>query len=450
MCDTIVAVPGSTAQALMLFGKNSDRQRNEAQVVEHVRGCVHAAGTQSICTYITIPQVRRTNSVLICRPFWMWGAEMGANDQGVVIGNEALIARRPVRRESSLTGMDLLRLALERASTAAEAVDVITALLGQYGQGGNCGHLTPSYYNNGFLIADAEQAFVVETVDREWLVERVHGVRAISNRYSVGTEAQRVSAGLHTLLRSSGWSTDIAPNYADVLADPAREHIGSARERSVCSTSLLRSRAGHLGVSDFMSILRDHGLGQHYHPEWRDECVVRQTVCMHAGADDRPGQTVGSMVSEVHRKGEVHWLTGTAAPCMSIFKPVFIDQPIPWHGPHPIDRFDPRTLWWQHEQIHRAALVADIAGFLTDIRDERNSVEADFQALVIEVLDGGNAEDRSRAMAECWSKAIEIESSWFSRINRKPFAGDGSYTSEWIRMNRLAGLDMHLQQAQIG
>jgi len=31
------------------------------------------------------------------------------------------------------------------------------------------------------------------------------------------------------------------------------------------------------------------------------------------------------MVSEIHRGAAVHWVTGTAAACLSIFKPVFMD-----------------------------------------------------------------------------------------------------------------------------
>lgn len=441
MCDTILATPTCSDEGFMLFGKNSDRQRNEAQAVEYFAGAEHGPGATLKCTYIEIPQVRRTHTVLLCRPFWIWGAEMGANDHGVVVGNEGLYARSPPPEAAALIGMDLLRLALERASTAAQAVDVVTTLLERHGQGGNCGHTTPSYYNNGFMIADAREAFVLETVGREWLVERVQGVRAISNRYSIDRMPLRVSAGLPALVRDSGWSDESEPRYADAITDPNKEHIGNAGARSACSTSLLNSLDRQVSVRDMMSILRDHGSGHQFHPQWRAECAVRRTLCMHAGTADRPGQTVGSMVSELRGNGAVHWVTGTAAPCMAVFKPVLMNAALPGHGPLPNDRFDLRTLWWRHERLHRAALSGDFAGFLDAIRPERDALEADSRSRVRSVMGGGTAAECSRVVGECWKAAMELEDQWLERVDHIVPAVDSSYATGWEQMNRLAGME---------
>lgn len=61
------------------------------------------------CTYIQIPQVEQTHAVILSKPAWMWGAEMGANDQGVCIGNEAVWTREQVVPGEALLGMDLVR-----------------------------------------------------------------------------------------------------------------------------------------------------------------------------------------------------------------------------------------------------------------------------------------------------------------------------------------------------
>lgn len=52
-----------------------------------------------------------TQAVILSKPAWMWGAEMGANASGVVIGNEAVWTRLngPSDCNEKLLGMDLVR-----------------------------------------------------------------------------------------------------------------------------------------------------------------------------------------------------------------------------------------------------------------------------------------------------------------------------------------------------
>ena len=63
------------------------------------------------CTYIKVEQVGCTHPVVLSKPCWMWGAEMGANDRGVCIGNEAVSTKLESEqdREKKLLGMDLVR-----------------------------------------------------------------------------------------------------------------------------------------------------------------------------------------------------------------------------------------------------------------------------------------------------------------------------------------------------
>ena len=64
------------------------------------------------CTYISIPQVETTHGVVLSKPAWIWGAEIGANEHGVAIGNEAVwnrLSDPDYDAVPRLLGMDLLR-----------------------------------------------------------------------------------------------------------------------------------------------------------------------------------------------------------------------------------------------------------------------------------------------------------------------------------------------------
>ena len=168
-------------------------------------------GSEVKCTYVSIPQAASTHAVVLSRPRWLWGCEMGANELGVVGGNEAVgsALADELGSEPRLLGMDLLRLALERGSTAKEAVDVCCSLLEAHGQGGGCEEFDKSWtYENGFLFADGKEAYVVETAGvHHWAVERIEKgcYRNISNGLSIRTAYTSLSEGIKGLCQANGW-----------------------------------------------------------------------------------------------------------------------------------------------------------------------------------------------------------------------------------------------------
>ncbi len=440
MCDTIFADDTSTATGHCLFGKNSDRQRNEAQAVELCDAQAHPPGSTLNCTYISVPQVEHTFAALICRPFWMWGAEMGLNEHGVVIGNEGLYSSVAQPVDAALTGMDLLRLGLERSRTAEEAVRTITSLLAEHGQGGNCGHLAEAYYHNGYLIADAKEAYVLETVAREWVCERVRGVRAISNQYSIGSDFEELSPGMHAVLEGQGWDGISKPNVAKFLADPKLVHVGSAAGRKARATHLLEARLGDLSLTDVFAVLRDHDpTGALRHP-WNPRDSLPYSLCIHAGGSDRISQTTCSLAVDLKPGQPVAWVTGTAAPCISVFKPVMIGTPLPSRGAKLTDHFDAGTLWWSHEQLHRRALSSGLERFLSEISDERDTLEREFQAIAESARDGGLEKELEQVIAMCWGRATSAETRWLQRLASDRLLCSSDYDTEWRLMNARAAI----------
>lgn len=431
MCDTMVA---ATA-AGMLFAKNSDRERNEAQYLEYLPARRYGAGATLRCTYIAIPQAARTHAVLLSRPCWIWGAEMGANEHGVVIGNEAVHPRATPQRRPALLGMDLLRLGLERSASAAEAVAVITGLLEAHGQGGSAGHLLRRWYDNSFLIADASESFVLETMGRHWAVEKAGARRAISNTYTIATP-DRMSDGLAAFAQAQGWwSGRDRFDFAASVTNPDNPGLAGAIARCGRSTGRLAAVASP-DVGDMMSALRDHGGADEagFHPQ----DLRGPTVCMHAGDGARRGQSVGSLVSDLRADGALHWVTGTSAPCTSLFKPVFLDAGLPEQGPTPGDQHDPATLWWRHEQLHRALLLGDHAAAMAEIAPERDAMEAEFRTQM-EAVRAAPLATRKAVVQACWDSAEQVEARWLAIAARHAATPRRGYAKAWGRLNALAG-----------
>jgi dipeptidase len=432
MCDTLAVLAANTARGAALFAKNSDRERNEAQFLQMIPRAEHPADAALQATYIAIPQARSTHACLLSRPFWTWGAEMGANEYGVVVGNEALHATIPAQRRRALIGMDLVRLGLERGASAAEALEVMIALLEAHGQGGDCGHLGRFYYHNGFIIADPHEAYVLETVGRGWAVERVAGARALSNAYSIGDDYDRVSPALEM-----GGRFDFAARFLD----PVRDAASFGRGRCARGGALLDAMAGRAIPATMMAALRDHGEAAEPDPAWTPADTVGRTICMHAAEGARRSQTVGSMVSELRPGRAVHWVTATSAPCLSVFKPVLFASGLPEHGPCPTDHADPDSLWWRHERLHRAAL-ADYAAFTAEIAPERDALEASFIARIDDLAPDAAPASAKAAVEACWREADALEQRWVERLKggkRRP-RGQGAFTRSWARLNHVAGV----------
>lgn len=423
----------------MLFAKNSDRERNEAQALEMIAAAAHAPGDVKL-TYISIPQVARTHACLISRPFWMWGAEMGANEHGVVIGNEAMHAVIAPIENRALTGMDLVRLGLERAASAAEALDVITTLLERHGQGGNCGHLHPFYYHNGFLIADGREAYVLETVGRWWASERVQDQRALSNAYSIGRGFGRASDALIAHARASHWlDADGRFDFAARMIDADRDATSFGRGRCARGTSLLQRHAGRLDAKAMMDILRDHG-AEGEAPDWTPEKTLHRSICMHAAEGTRRSQTTASMVTQWVGPRAVHWVTASAAPCLSLFKPVLLDVALPSQGAPPTDRAGLAQRWWRHELWHRNAL-GDYAHQAAAIAAERDAIETRFVAAVTAALRNGDSDDAlSSLIVACWREADDTIARWSSTCGHARAELGQAYVQSWREHDELAGL----------
>jgi dipeptidase len=283
---------------------------------------------------VTLPQARRTYRVLGSQPFWLWGFEHGVNERGVAIGNEAIWTTAP-RQRVGLLGMDLIRLGLERGGTAREALDLMTALLEEHGQGGSPRHNDPkaACYDSSFILADPGEAWVLETSGRDWVARRVQGVYSISNTPCLGREFDLASSALRTRTQ-----LDFARDLGEYREHPQT----SGQTRCKRSRQLLEERAGRIGVTDMMALLRDHGGAA----DAKAPGTFGPTLCAHPGT----GQTAASMVAHLRRDGLVAWCS-LVTPCISVFLPFFVDASVPESLAQGAAAFTPTSPWWRLKRL---------------------------------------------------------------------------------------------------
>ncbi len=225
MCDTWVALPEATLTRQVIFAKNSDRPIFDCQPLVLRPRQTWPARSRVATTYADVDQAGTTWAHLGSGPYWCWGYEEGLNEHSVVIGNEAVFTKTfraaALAHQAGagpalgLLGMDLIRLALERATSARAAVAVMGALIERYGQFGSGvpgkGH-PEGGYDNSFIVADPAEAWVLEAVGHRWAARQVaEGCASISNQLSLRGAWDLGSDDLQTYAVGQGWWPPEAP-----------------------------------------------------------------------------------------------------------------------------------------------------------------------------------------------------------------------------------------------
>jgi len=374
-CDTFALGKKYFAANKNFFAKNSDRPLGESQPISFYHGGIHAPGEVVKCTHLTIPQVAKTYTVLGSRPYWIWGFEMGVNECGLIIGNEAEGSRCEAENEEGLLGMDLLRLALERADTARKGIDVITDLLERYGQNANASLLFDRRYENSFLLVDREEIWLLETAGRQWAAKKIDDWTAISNCYSIGADYDLCSPQLEAYARERQWlrpsdSLDFAKAYT---LPASRQSQSTPRWRRL--RKLIASYNKPLDIASAKTILRDHFEGEIIEPRWGGCYGGFVSICMHAMSWDA-SQTAASLLScWDDLLGPVSWYSASI-PCCSVFIPVYWTGNVPDAMKTAGAFYDKNSLWWETERL--AMLVSvDEDRYGPHVRSELDKLEMD-------------------------------------------------------------------------
>lgn len=261
---------------------------------------------------------------------------MAANDQGLVIGNEAVWTTEPDDTPAALLGMDLVRLAAERCHTSESAVDCIADLLHCFGQGGGCEEGGTWSYHNAFLIADRKEAWVMETAGKWWVAEKVNsGVRNISNCLSIRDKVEKrhpllfqycfdLDSDAHDAKSEEERTLDWAKTFSSGGAPPlGRKSAG----REAAGYELLNSLAGGSSSNSKSKNCNDEDgvKSGEITAELMMHKILRNKesgICMCGGGFTSTGSQVSLIQSSLDTVlPDIHWFTATPDPSRSAFKP---------------------------------------------------------------------------------------------------------------------------------
>ena len=352
MCDTLCSLhPNNSNDSLTYFAKNSDREPNEIQIVEYFPRIKRSGRIKA--THIEIDYTGETNSVILSRPEWMWGAEMGFNEYGVVIGNEALFTRAR-HKESGLLGMDLLRLGLETGTSARNATEIIIDYLEQYGQGGTNSQNGQFYYDNSFMVTDYNEGYILETMGKEWRRTKISQSGSISNMLSEDV-----------IFSERNESSNFSPSNNLIMT-----LMGKGAERQRCTRDALTHMKSATTLGQIMKVMRSHTTEQ-YSPSGGSN----EDVCMHAGSTIRRNQTVNSMIAEIGKDFVIGWFTFASSPCISLYKPIIFQGD--FIGSTSYDK-----RYWINEEVVRRKLLFSTSDIYSDLTSRIENMQNEVNELM--------------------------------------------------------------------
>lgn len=311
--------------------------------------------------------------------------------------------------------MELLRIGLERARIAAEAVALMTEIIEEYGQWGAAKIGDPDdegSYDNTFMIVDPNEAYVLETAGHRWVVKKLEdGFWAISNEPSLRDNWTSASADLTEHAREQGWpgadgdKVDFARAYVDPTVPRQVSHPRVQRQKDLLSNIEPGTWTPHDGIR----VMSDHYEGTFLDgPMFNAGSPDFLTICMHSSPGKFTwGNTASSSIFPTRSEDgfAMMWWAPTT-PCTSVYVPLYVESgQVPdivsdagnadtsgtSTDPATADDFTENSMWWWFQ-----ALLDWAKG------DEDSSLYGERQPKIREALDP--------LQEEWFEKAPQIES----------------------------------------
>lgn len=310
-----------------------------------------------------------------------------------------------MERECGLIGMDLLRLALERTASALDAAELIISLIAEYGQDGNCAFDKKFFYHNAFLIADGNDAYVLETAGRHWALKKAGDVCTISNCISITDDYMRADDG-------------VKGNFKKQFENKLFTAVAGAENRRRLTMEKICENGDPVAL--MMSALRLHASC--------DVDVNRSSTsspCMHAG-NLFGDQTTGSYVAET---GKLSFVTGSSFPCLSVFKPLTTKAEV-----LPTDENAALRYWVRRELVNRYIMCG------VPFADEYLRIGRETESKYLAAALAARSEEETEAISRaCFAEEESLVADFLSRAKDTPLhteKGSPFFRNYWNKKNK--------------
>ncbi len=251
--DIVVSLRESSAHGTTLFGLNFHAAPSERHRLLLVPGGMHDPGEVEHTATLPVPQARQTYTVLGMQPREQWGFVHGVNEHRVVLGVTDWTSRLPDGAKG-LDGPDLVRLALERSRSAHHGIDVLTDLLER--------HAPEAGNDLIFLIADANEAFVLEASGHFWALLECSHTRVVTDAAMIRQDWRRLAPGLANFVIDKGWWQDDGSkiDFVRCLSE-VTERSKAAQKRWGRASLALAQQQGAIDAHFLRRMLADHYTG---------------------------------------------------------------------------------------------------------------------------------------------------------------------------------------------
>ena len=346
-CSTVIVGKGVAADGEMLLAHNEDLGNYSAHHYRHVTHAKHQPG-ETVTTHFgaIVPQVEETygysGTSIFDIAYSPGDVTSGINENLVAVVNNASYRRDApavLPNTGRLMWTEFTKFALERAKTAAEAVEIIGSLASTYKLGADSGTI--------FGVIDPNEGWWVEvTLDGQWVAQRIAEDTASerANIFRIGVvdfadKANfRYSGDLVDFARQQGWYRSGDFNFTTAYADPAKVDSPYNTRRTWRINALLKDAVTTKTVKPplLMSVLRDHyegtafdltaghTLGSPHHTDERTLCRMDTEVSTVIQPRTRIGHL--DIPPDI---GGISW-RALGTPCSSVFTPWYLgSQKVP-------------------------------------------------------------------------------------------------------------------------